>query len=129
MYELLNLHALSYIYIYILWQGVGVPYFYLSHGIESHKNSPHLQLKILSIQNLWHDAATGVLWQRIGSMSCLNSMFRCVGLRIVIQSPSYMLESDPLSCSAAPCSTTRGPFDHFEIRANSNLKVLTRISK
>jgi hypothetical protein len=27
------------------------------------------------------------------------------------------------------CRAVRGPFDHFEIHANLNLKVLTRISK
>jgi hypothetical protein len=34
-----------------------------------------------------------------------------------------------ICCRAARCGAARGPFDHFEIRANSNLKVLTRISK
>jgi hypothetical protein len=29
----------------------------------------------------------------------------------------------------ATCSIIHGPFNHFEIRANSNLKILTRISK
>jgi hypothetical protein len=34
-----------------------------------------------------------------------------------------------IRCCAVSCSAARGPFDYFEIRANSNLKVLTRISK
>jgi hypothetical protein len=33
-----------------------------------------------------------------------------------------------IRCCAAPCSAARSPFDHFEIRANLNLKVLTRNS-
>jgi hypothetical protein len=34
-----------------------------------------------------------------------------------------------IRCSATPCNAAHGPFDHFEIHANSNLKILTRISK
>jgi hypothetical protein len=34
-----------------------------------------------------------------------------------------------ICCRAAPCGAARGPFNHFEIRVNSNLKVLTRILK
>jgi hypothetical protein len=34
-----------------------------------------------------------------------------------------------ISCHAARCGAAPDPFDHFEIHANSNLKVLTRISK
>jgi hypothetical protein len=34
-----------------------------------------------------------------------------------------------IRCREIPCSAERGPFDHFEIRSNLNLKILTRISK
>jgi hypothetical protein len=34
-----------------------------------------------------------------------------------------------IRCRAAPCNAAPDSFDHFEIHANSNLKVLTCISK
>jgi hypothetical protein len=41
----------------------------------------------------------------------------------------HTITRNQIRCRAAPCSAVRNPFDHFEIRPNSNFKVLTRISK
>jgi hypothetical protein len=58
----------------------------------------------------------------------------CTSLLLVCLTTSQILSlmqggGIQIRCYAAPCSAARGPFDHFEIRANSNLKILTRISK
>jgi hypothetical protein len=67
------------------------------------------------------------LWESI--LLFYRVYFVFVFRAVIIHHKRYYHRRMQIRCCAAPYSASRGPFDHFEIHVNSNLKVLTQISK